>query len=131
VIVVATVIIGIIGFQVLSRSLAQSRDYAHVLICASNVKALGIAIAAFAHDHDGKLPEKLGDLSQYHTSDKIFFCPSAKDQIHYSYALTGATNVWGVSTNIIILQEDESNHYGRRHVLFADGHVELWADSKL
>jgi hypothetical protein len=131
VIAIATVVIGIIGFQVLSRSLTESRDYARTLNCASNVRALGIAIAEFAHEHNGKLPEKLEDIFPQGSFNKILFCPSAKDKSHFSYVLTGGTNVWGVSTNIIILLEVERNHYGRRHVLFDDGHVELRADSNL
>ena len=102
-----------------------------MLYCASNLRAIGVAIVGFAYDHDGQLPEKLEGISQYDASDKILFCPSAKDKARYSYELTGATNLWGVSSNTIILIEIEPNHYGRRHVLFDDGHVELKAASEL
>ena len=125
------IIMGVIGFLLFVRRATQSRDYAHVLICASNVKALGRAIAEFAREHNGKHPEKLEDISPYGGSNKTFVCPSANDKSHFSYVLTGATNVWGVSTNTIILLEVEPNHYGRRHVLFDDGRVELKADSNL
>jgi hypothetical protein len=106
------------------RSSTEGRDYVHVLVCASNVKALGAAIGRFAEEHDGKLPEKLEDLSHYYSSEKILFCPSRKAQTRYSYMLTGATVTWRI-TNVVILVEIEPNHYGKRHVLFDDGRVEL------
>ena len=116
---------------VLMRAPTTNPEFGRRAQCISNLKALGIAIAGFAQEHDGKLPEKLEDMSEYYGSDRILFCPSAKDKTHYSYVLTGATNVWGVSSNTIILIEIDPNHYGRRHVLFDDGRVELKASSEL
>ena len=131
VIVIGTLILSVVGFVLLLRAPTNNPEYGRLGQCMSNVRQLGLAIAMFAQEHNGSLPEKLEDISQYHSSDKILFCPSAKDTTHFSYVLTGATNVWGVSTNIIILLEVERNHYGRRHVLFDDGHVELRSDSDI
>lgn len=127
-------------------STAENRNYAHMLVCAGNLKAIGAAIAEFAKEHDGKLPETLDDLSHYYGSARkhegqpetdrnsnrrfspTLFCPSLKDKAHYSYMLTGATNVWGI-TNVVIVVEIESSHYGKRFVLFDDGEVKLSAPS--
>ncbi|HVM62306.1 MAG TPA: hypothetical protein VMV72_15715 [Verrucomicrobiae bacterium] len=129
-IVIGVLVLGALALLLLLRAPTANRDYARTLICASNLKAIGIAIAGFARDHNGRLPEKLEDVSHYYTSEKMLFCPSAKDQIHYSYVLTGATNVWGVSSNTIIVIEVEPSHYGKRHVLYDDGRVELVASGK-
>jgi hypothetical protein len=96
--------------------------------CLSNVKAIGLGCAMYADSHDGRLPRSFDDLKHLITSDKVFICPSAKDQIHYSYAFTGATNIWYASPDIVILREIEPNHYGNRVVLFDDGHAELRSD---
>lgn len=130
VIVIAVLVIGVISFLMLSQESTQGRDYARTLICASNARALGVAIALFTQEHNGSLPEKLEDISPYCATNRILFCPSAKDQTNYSYVLTGATNVWG-ATNTIILLEFEPNHNGRRHVLFDDGRVALKKASEL
>jgi hypothetical protein len=94
-------------------------------MCASNVKQIALACALYAEKHDGKLPHNLEDLQSVIQPAKVFMCRSAKDQNHYSYAFTGATNRWGVSSSIVILQEIEANHYGGRFVLYDDGRVEL------
>jgi hypothetical protein len=130
-IVIGVLILATIALLMLARAPTTNRDYGRMLQCASNLKSISIAIEGFAYDHGGKMPERLEDLSQYHSSDNIFFCPSAKDNAHYSYALTGVTNIWGASSNIVIVIEVDPNHYGKRYVLYGDGRVELRADSQL
>jgi hypothetical protein len=98
--------------------------------CLSNVKTIGLACAMYADSHDGRLPRSFEDLTNVIKSDKVFVCPSAKDQTHYSYAFTGATNVWGVSANTVVLLEIEANHQGKRALLFDDGHAEMKSDAR-
>lgn len=131
VVAIAVLIAGAVGILVLLRAPTANRDYARTVRCASNLKTLAVAIAEYASEHDGKLPKKLEDLSRYNAPDRLFFCPSAKDQAHYSYVLMGATNVWGIGGDIPIVLEIQPNHYGKRHVLYDDGHVELKAPSDL
>lgn len=78
VIIVMAVVISIVAFLAFLRSLTQNRDYARTLICASNVRALGVAIAEFAHEHNGELPEKLEDIFPQGSFNKIFFAPQQK-----------------------------------------------------
>lgn len=75
----------------------------------------------YASSHNGKLPRRLDDLN----STESFICPAAKDRTRYSYAFTEATDIWGVSSNIVILREIEPNHHGARVVLYEDGHFAL------
>ena len=131
VVAAAALALGVVGFLMLPRAPTSNPMHWYLGRCMANVKQLGVAIAMFADDHNGSLPEKIEDISQYRGSYTKLICPSAKDQIHCSYALTGATNVWGASTNTIILLEVEANHYGKRVVLFDDGRVELRAASDL
>lgn len=113
-----------IGYLLL-HPLHNERTKAREADCLSNVKAIGFACAMYADSHDGRLPRDFDDLKNQITSDKLFICPSAKDQTHYSYAFTGATNIWGVSSSIVILREIEPNHRGKRVVLYDDGHFAL------
>ncbi|MGD0650119.1 MAG: DUF4190 domain-containing protein [Verrucomicrobiia bacterium] len=97
--------------------------------CINNVKLIGLACRMYADDHDGKLPRTLDDLMPYtNNTTKHSVCPSAKNQNHYSYAFTGLTNVWGVSSDTVILHEIEANHRGKRTLLYDDGHVEQRKD---
>lgn len=99
-------------------------------VCQQNVRLISEAIDMYAQEHAGNIPQRLEDLRVYLPNlDKLLICQSAKDQTHYSYTLTGLTNVWGVSSRIVILREIEPNHQGKRVLLFDDGHVELKADS--
>jgi hypothetical protein len=131
VIVIAVFILGVVGLLLLLRAPTVNPEDRRLAQCLSHERQIGLAIAMFASENNGRLPETLEDLVPYHSSNRIFFCPSATDQTRYSYVLTGATNVWRANTNTIILVEFAPNHSGRRHVLFDDGRVELKADSDL
>jgi len=107
-------------------ALNAARQKAREAVCISHVKQIGIACEMYADDYSKSLPQDLNQLTKYLGNTKNnFFCPSAKDRIHYSYEFTGATNKWQDDPNIVILREIERNHRGRRVVLYDDGHVEL------
>jgi hypothetical protein len=128
---IAMLILGVVGILVLLRAPTSNPEDGRLALCMAHERQIGLAIAMFAKGNDGRLPQTLEELAPYHSSNNLLFCPAAKDRTHYSYVLTGATNVWGVSSNIIILIEFEANHHGKRVVLFDDGHVDLKADSEL
>ena len=102
----------------------------HVLqaVCLSNVKQISLACAIYADTNNGRLPQELDSLTNILTSTKVFVCPSAKDQTHYSYAFTGAANLWQSNPDVIMLREIETNHFGKRTLLYNDGHVEQRKD---
>jgi hypothetical protein len=132
---IAGLVLGGVGLVVvpiivamLLPALGTAREPTRQVVCFSNVKQIGIAWAMYADQHNGKLPQDFDDLKGIITSTKVFICPSARDQSRYSYEFTGLTNVWGVSSNVVILREIEANHRGRRVLLYNDGHVEIKPD---
>jgi hypothetical protein len=114
----------------LALGIPAAREKAREEDCLSNIHGIGFACGMYADSNDGKLPHNFADLKGLITSTKLFICPSARDQIHYSYELTGATNVFGVDSSVVILREIEPNHHGKRNVLYDDGHAELVADKR-
>ena len=109
-------------------NLIQARERARAGQCLNNVKGISLACAMYANDNSGKLPRNFDDLKEVLTSTRIFICPSAKDQTHYSYAFTGVTNRFQEDMDIVILREIEENHFEKRTLLFNDGHVEQRKD---
>jgi prepilin-type processing-associated H-X9-DG protein len=122
-------LIGVIAVFIRSLN-REERDYAHQLICVSNVRQIGMACAMYADSYDGNLPQNLDSLTNFVATTKYFTCPSAKDKSHYSYEFTGVTNKWGTDQHVVILREIEANHQDRRVVLFNDGHVESKRDTR-
>ena len=106
-------------------ALNVARSKARAAMCISNVKQIGLGCDMYAKSNGGRLPQTLDALTKGNLpSTRIFICPAAKDQTHYSYEFTGVTNHWMDDPDVIILREIEANHFGRRTVLFNDGHVE-------
>jgi len=105
--------------------LYSAREKAREAACLSNVYGIGLACGTYANLHNGRPPHDFSDLKDAIVSTDWFICPSARDRTHCSYEFTGATNVWGVSSNVVILREILPNHHGKRVVLYDDGHVEL------
>jgi len=115
-------IIGILAAMLLP-ALNQAREKARQAVCMSNLKQIGLACAMYADNHNDKLPRKFDDLLPYVGSSKIFFCPSARDSTENSYEFTGATNVWGVAPEVVIVREKSAHHRRCEIVLYDDGHV--------
>jgi hypothetical protein len=64
VIVLATAILGIVGLLLLLEAPTSNAEYESMAQCLSKERQFGVAIAMFAQEHNGSLPEKIGDLSQ-------------------------------------------------------------------
>jgi hypothetical protein len=126
----ALILIFLLVALLLALGFPAARERAREATCLSYVKAIGYGCAMYADLHDRKLPRDFADLKDVISSTKLFTCPSARDQTHYSYEFTGATNVFGVSSNIVILREIEPNHHGKRAILYDDGHFGLEPDKR-
>ena len=113
--------LGLACFTALNRS----REDARLAGCISNIRSIGLACAKYADSLNGLLPRKFDDLRGTFAAPEWFVCPSAKDRVHPSYEFTGTTNIWGVSSNIVIFREIEPNHHGLRVGLYDDGHFGL------
>jgi len=56
-----------------NKNFTLSRD--HAKECGQNMLTVNVALDSFAHDHEGKLPEKLTDLEQYLFDLSSIYCP--------------------------------------------------------
>ena len=57
-------------------------DRARRAACRNNVREIGLAMIAYAQDHEMKYPETAGALLKegYLPSARVFFCPSSRDE---------------------------------------------------
>lgn len=113
-------------------ALSAAREKARTAVCFTHVKTLGLAIALYANEHDGKIPQTFEDLAAYaggeETLRKQLVCPSAQDQSHSSYELLQGGKAWQSDAEAIVIREIERNHHGGRIVLFGDAHAEFTRD---
>jgi prepilin-type processing-associated H-X9-DG protein len=121
---IGVLLVPVIVLAILLPPLGAARELSCEAVCFSNVRRIGLACQMYADDYSGSLPQSIDLLTNYVDSSKPFICPSAKDRTHFSYELTGVTQKWG-GTNDVVLLEVEPRHRGRRTVLYGDGRVEL------
>jgi len=120
-------ILSLVAVPLLLLWTLHMKNYAPNMVCGSNLRQIGVAVAVYADEHEGRIPRKLEDLRQYLPNlDKVLICPQAKDTSHPSYQIVLGGDKWnsGESSNAIVVTESSANHHGGRNVLYGDGHVE-------
>ncbi len=89
-----TVVIGVIAIlaAILFPVFAGARENARRSTCQSNLHQIGLALHAYARDHDGMLPPRPLDLAPiavpYLNSTAIFGCPSDNEYSKQTLAAT-------------------------------------------
>jgi prepilin-type processing-associated H-X9-DG protein len=132
---IAGLVMGAVSFLLLPilagmllPALSAAREKARATVCINHVKTLGLAVAMYANDHDGKITGRLEDLTSYVGDEETFrrqlLCPSAKDQTHASYELLQGGKTWQSDADAVVIREIEPNHRGKRTLLYGDGHAE-------
>ncbi|RJP16026.1 MAG: hypothetical protein C4520_18580 [Candidatus Abyssobacteria bacterium SURF_5] len=98
--------------------------------CGRNLKFIGLALAIFANDHDGELPNDLSELHPYYVSDLMtFVCPARGGEFvdfdtDYVYTPGYSIDSPNAGEEVTVI-EVEGNHASfAGHVLYLDGHVE-------
>jgi prepilin-type processing-associated H-X9-DG protein len=125
--------------------MANARQSAQRVACMSNMRQIAMACNMYAADNKGKLPDKLGALTQYLQAPQVFLCPrlgqkvpadvqSARDKWagwvdeHSDYVYLGAGQKLAAirqPAQTIILYDKPGNHGGGNvNLAFADGHCE-------
>ena len=124
--------------QAAPQSSASDSQRAAAQACLANMKQLGIAVTAYAQDHDILLPRKdvplMTQTRSYVKNDQAYHCPlDAAGVVSYTFN----ASMFGVSlasveepARTVLLYEGKNRqlnfrHEGRAIVSFADGHARL------
>src|SRR5882724_4971994 len=104
------VVIAIIGIlaAMLLPALNQAREKARRANCLSNLKQIGLGIAMYADNYNGRMPQdnattptltgSFNLLSNVITSAKVFTCPSdSASKLNANYPLTNSTTLNNIS----------------------------------
>jgi prepilin-type processing-associated H-X9-DG protein len=130
-----------------NRAVRQAQQSAKVVQCTANLQQIGMGLANYASNNNGKYPAKLGALIESgsvmpnvfvcpHTSDTPATGATAKAQAsnleaggHFSYVYLGQNFDSTTPDDAVVIYEKLGNHGNQgTNVLFKDGHVE-WYDA--
>jgi hypothetical protein len=122
------VIVPLFVFPALDRSREKVRER----MCVDNVRQIGAACLTYAESNEGYPPDNLDQLRPIlglssNGLPLVFLCPDSKEHSTPSYEIetTAALTVFGKPAHVVLVQEKEAHHHGRRVVSYADGTVEL------
>ena len=142
--VIASVVAALLLFSIFGPSGTRSRPVANLVKCGSNLRQIGQAIMLYANEHQGRYPDKLGDLMDQDITTAVFICPASNDTDavpgptpqassanvhaggHLSYIYLGKGLTGTQPATIVIAYEPLTNHNNTEiNVLFGDGHIEF------
>ncbi|MCP4260996.1 MAG: DUF1559 domain-containing protein [Planctomycetes bacterium] len=114
--------------EFLAPSLMQARTQARRMVCATNLKGIGLALIIYANDYDDQFPPDLETLiSKAEMPAKGLICPASK--LKKTYIYRGASITVDDTPWMITVYDKTGNHSDGRNVLFLDGHVE-WVEEE-
>ena len=143
--VIASLVIPLLAYSILTMpSLHFSPSVANRVKCGSNLRQIGQAIMLYANEHQGRYPDKIGDLMDQDITTAVFICPASNDTDavpgpttqassanvhaggHLSYIYLGKGLTGTQSATMVIAYEPLTNHANSgMNVLFGDGHVQF------
>lgn len=112
------------------------------VVCAQNLKAIGLALVQYSMDNNDFFPPESGvaglqRLSHYISDEKVFICPDSEDvpagkgvvltEKNVSYVYVGGLR-YNTSVEVPLMYE-KLNHQNFSNVLFTDGHVAGYSGS--
>jgi len=146
--VIAIAVIMLALWSLLRPAKGAATERSRRILCASNLKQIGMGIVEYAYNNGGKFPPRLdvliasGDLPP-----DVFVCPCSDDEWatgpttqarlaefakkgHCSYVYLGAGMTSSVPANFVLAYEKPENHRGEfMNVLYGDGSV-WWMDKQ-
>lgn len=125
-----------IATSVVLPAVSAAQAQAQEAVCLHNVRQGTAACVDFAREHDTALPVTWADVEKYFSG-----VSAAKSTLHchqdqgvaVSYELVHPGRrlaELGPPAETVIVREICANHHGRRAIGFADGHVEMRADTQ-
>jgi prepilin-type processing-associated H-X9-DG protein len=75
------VILGVMALltSLLLPSTGRARPAAKIIMCTSNLRQIGQALALYTADHRGVYPPTLADILEYDVTPEIFVCPNSNE----------------------------------------------------
>ncbi|MBN1764599.1 MAG: hypothetical protein JW860_05025 [Sedimentisphaerales bacterium] len=103
-------------------SIQRARQQAQKVICANQLKSLGMAVMIYKNDHKDMNPPNLeGLVEKADVTPEMLQCPQSRDL----YVYRGADLEDNACAEMILAYDKLSYHNNQgRNVLWADGHVE-------
>lgn len=108
--------------------IAKNRNRLDKVICANNVRELGLAMYIYAREHEGKFPATIRTLyeEQYLSDTKLLDCPASKvvgtlDSPDYAY--TPGLSVRSPSQEPLLRDGAKNHPDGGRNTLYVNGNV--------
>lgn len=108
----------------------ESRNRLDKVMCANNLREIGLAMYIYAREHEGMFPPKLRTLyDEHYLSDaRLLDCPATKtggtlESPEYVY-VSGST-VRSASLEPLVRDKDENHSQGGRNTLYVNGNV-VW-----
>jgi len=123
----------------LMPALGRARSSARGAASVSYLRQIGLACLMYANDHDGTLPNELGELvPDYLSSPDVLVSPSdpspmplADTGLRTSYLYVGSLPVTDVDRpSGVVMAYSRRGVHRERTVLFADGHVETLSEQR-
>lgn len=106
----------------------KCRDRMDKVMCANNLRDIGLAMYIYAREHEGRFPAELRTLYDEHylSDERILDCPATNtrgtlDSPEYVYA-PGAT-VKSSSAEPLVRDEGKNHSQGWRNTLYVNGNV--------
>jgi prepilin-type N-terminal cleavage/methylation domain-containing protein len=106
----------------------ESRNRLDKVMCANNLREIGLAMYIYAREHEGMFPPQLRTLYEEHylSDTRLLDCPATKtggtlESPEYMYA-AGST-IRTDSPEPLVRDKDKNHSQGGRNILYVNGNV--------
>ncbi len=122
------IIVGSVMFPFVKKASAKNKR----IVCANNLRELGLASYVYAEEHEGKFPPTLKTLYDEHylADERLVDCPATKSvgtPGAPDYIYTGGLTVRDPSMEVLARDKASNHPQGGKNVLYVNGAV-AWED---
>ena len=98
------------------------------IVCANNLREVGLAMYIYAREHEGRFPQTLQALYDEHylADKKLMDCPgsvSVGTPEEPDYVYTTGLTVRDPSLEVLVRDKEKNHREGGRNVLYVNGEV--------
>ena len=104
------------------------------VVCADNLRKVGLALYIYAREHDGKFPPKLETLyeERYLADERLMDCPATRKTGTLEdpdYIYTAGLSVKTPSEEALLRDKSKNHPGGGKNVLYLNGAV-VWEEER-